>query len=361
MNIKQIIQDYFTFSRNERKGITVLLILIFLFGIANKLLFYFETPAKIDMSLFDSASQRLGFISDSMSHSSNDPVLFRFDPNTIDSISLWTVDLPEKVKINLLKFRNKGGRFYCNADFRTFYGVNDSIYERVAPYLDIEEKQIFNSEVSPEPDLFEFDPNSATDDQYSRLGFSEKQIQTIRAYIAKIGFVKSKVEFFKIRVINEQQKRRLADYIVIEGPNKPDVKHEVDVIGSSKIDLNMANPEQLKVLPGIGDLLSVRIVKYRDLLGGFYSVNQLKEVYGLKEETIVQIENLVIVDVLQIRKLNLNFSDAAELSKHPYIKKNLANRIVQFRSKYGKVDDLRILKDSMILNIDDYRRLKPYF
>ena len=61
MNFKQLIQDYFTFSRNERKGIIVLVVLIFLLAIANKAIFYFETPAKIDTVLLDSARHELGF------------------------------------------------------------------------------------------------------------------------------------------------------------------------------------------------------------------------------------------------------------------------------------------------------------
>jgi len=64
MNFKQLMQDYFTYSRNERKGITVLIILIFLLAIANKVIFYFETPGKIDSVLLDSASYELGMFND---------------------------------------------------------------------------------------------------------------------------------------------------------------------------------------------------------------------------------------------------------------------------------------------------------
>jgi len=102
-------------------------------------------------------------------------------------------------------------------------------------------------------------------------------------------------------------------------------------------------------------------VKYRDLLGGFYSISQLKEVYGLSEQTIQLIEGKVTVDVTQIRKLDVNFADANELSRHPYLKKILASKIVKFRTKNGNIRDLAILRDSMILNIDEYNRIKPYY
>ena len=125
--------------------------------------------------------------------------------------------------------------------------------------------------------------------------------------------------------------------------------------------MNSADSIQLKQLPGIGDKLSKRIVKYRDLLGGFYSLAQLKEVYGLSEQTILQLKDKVTLDITKIRKLDVNFADVNELSRHPYLQKNLARQIVKFRTKNGSIHDLAVLRDSMILNIDEYSRIKPYF
>src|SRR5665648_183808 len=114
MNFKQLIQDYFNFSRNERKGITVLLILIFLLAIANKIIFYFETPASIDAVLLASASQKLGLYNDSLNRQPTPLKLFFFNPNTIDSVALGCLDIPESVKLNVLRFRSKGGKFYLS-------------------------------------------------------------------------------------------------------------------------------------------------------------------------------------------------------------------------------------------------------
>jgi DNA uptake protein ComE-like DNA-binding protein len=176
----------------------------------------------------------------------------------------------------------------------------------------------------------------------------------------KGGVFRSKADFFKIRVISENQKRILSDWIVIESVSKVSTKENF-VVNTSTIEINSADSIQLKQLPGIGSVLSKRIVKYRDLLGGFYSVSQLKEVYGLNEQTISLIEEKVTVDITRIRKIDVNFADANELSRHPYLKKNLANKIVKFRTKNGSIRDLAILRDSMILNIDEYNRIKPYF
>jgi len=360
MNFKQLIQDYFTFSRNERKGIIALVVLIFLLAVANKAIFYFETPAKIDAVLLDSARHELGLAIDSINQKEALQTLFAFNPNTIDSAAVDSLAIPQSVKINLLKFRNKGGKMYSNTDFKKIYGVTDQVYNRVSPFLLLENESNQPEKKTAVSEFFVFDPNKATDSEFLRLGFSNKQITTIRKYMDKGGVFRDKADFFKIRVISENQKRILSDWVVIEGKQKVPSGEKL-AENARVIDLNSADSIQLKQLPGIGSVLSKRIVKYRDLLGGFYSVNQLKEVYGLSEQTIRQIEEKVKLDNSKIRKIDLNFADADELSKHPYLKKNRATQIVKFRTKNGSLRDFSILRDSMILNIDEYNRIKPYF
>jgi competence protein ComEA len=360
MKFKQLVKDYFTFSRNERKGITILLILIFLLGIANKMIFYFEKPARIDVNLLDSASRRLGTVSDSLNQKVVFRKLFQFNPNTIDSLALDSLDLPVAVKLNLLKYRNSSGKFYSVADFKRIYGVTDSIYTRIEPYLFVDSNTIAQTTVSERPDLFLFDPNKATNQDFQRLGLSEKQIKTIRNYLGKSGSFRSKDDFFKIYGLSEQQKLILSDYIRIEA-NPEESRTKEELVPEIRIELNSADSVVLEQLPGIGEKLSKRIVKYRDILGGFYSLDQLHEVYGLNEQTIKGIEGFITVDVSKIRKLDLNFSDLRELSVHPYIRKDLAQKIIKFRSLHGSITDLSVLYDNMILNIEEYNRLKPYF
>lgn len=309
MNFRQIIRDYFTFSRSERNGVIILLILIFLLAVANKLIFYFETPARIDLALLDSAKQELALYSDSITQ------------------------MPSKQTF-------------------TAYSANQE---------EDGDDHVRQSDVrSSNPELFSFDPNKATDDDFHRLGFSEKQITSIRKYMGTGVVFRSKEDFYKIRVITEDQKRILSGYVVIEGVSKLPVNDEF-TSQQKLIELNSTDSISLKQLPGIGDKLSKRIVKYRDLLGGFHSISQLREVYGLDEATVKRIENRITIDGTKIKKLNLNFSDQTELSRHPYIQLNLARKIIKFRTMYGSITDWSILQDSMILNIDEYNRLKPYF
>lgn len=359
MNFKQFIQDYFTFSRNERKGITILLVIIFLLAVANKVIFYFETPAKIDVDLLDTARSEMFLFNDSINDLVAENKFFRFNPNTIDRDALDSLSIPEGIKRNMLKFREKGGKFYSETDFRKIYGVTDAIFNQLAPFLVFENKIVQTTPIKNQPELFLFDPNTASDNDFIRLGLKKKQIQIIRNYQRKGGTFRNTADFLKIYGISETQKELLADYIVIG--EKENVKIEkVAEVTKREIEINAADSIELMNLPGIGDKLSKRIVKYRDLLGGFHTLDQLKEVYGLNEEVIRRIDEFITVDPKRIRKVDLNFAEWDELAKHPYIQKNTANQIIKFRTKYGSIQKSSVLLDSMILNIDEYARLKPY-
>lgn len=362
MNFKQLMQDYFTFSRNERKGITILLVIIFLLAVANKVIFYFETPATIDTNLLNIPVTE-DYRANDVNRQGDQNKLFSFNPNTIDRDALDSLSLPDQVKRNMLRYREKGGRYYSENDFRKTYGITDSIFRLVEPFLVFEKQKIqkiqSTKEKKVESELFNFDPNTSTDQEFARLGLSEKQVQTIRNYQSKGGSFKKKADFLKIYGITPVQQNTLFPYILIaEKENvERDKKAEINFV---KIEINGTDTIELKRLPGIGNKLLKRIVKYRDLLGGYYTVAQLKEVYGMSEHDFQQIEAMIKIDTAKIHKLDLNFADWNELAKHPYIEKNSARQIIKFRTKYGSIDQPSVLRDSQLINPKEYLRLKPY-
>ena len=334
-------------------------------AVANRLIFYFETPAIIDKTMLDTIWNEINIKNEVVNYPEMSRNLFKFNPNTINRTALDTLSIPEEVKRNMLKFRENGGRFYSKADFRKIYGVNDSIYDQLVPFLIVENAQSKsfsknNISESVSSDMFPFDPNSATDSDFVRLGFTNRQISTIRKYLANGGIFRSKEDFYKIYGISESQKLVLKEFIKIEKKENRLTEKEVEA-NFSLIELNRTDSVELKKLEGIGDKLSKRIIKYRDLLGGFHSIEQLKEVYGLSEPTFRQIKELIFVDPEKIKKVNLNFADWNELAKHPYIQKDQAMKIVKFRTKYGSIHVPSILLDSLIFNMDEFTRLKPYF
>lgn len=123
------------------------------------------------------------------------------------------------------------------------------------------------------------------------------------------------------------------------------------------IELNTAKPELLETLPGIGEKLSLRIIRYRDLLGGFYSVEQLKEVYGLSLSVYQMIEPSLKVDSTMIRVLGIDTVTFKTLLRHPYLDYESVKLIMNLRDrrKISEWDSYKgLIPDSVFL------RLKPY-
>jgi len=126
------------------------------------------------------------------------------------------------------------------------------------------------------------------------------------------------------------------------------------------IDLNTADTTELMKLRGIGSTFAKRIVKYREMLGGYYSIEQLKEVYGFDEEKYEMVKDEVYVNNETVMKMNLNKATAKELSNHVYIDWKLANAIVNHRFKQP-FTDVSQLKEVYLVNDTLFRKLAPYF
>ncbi|TFG43805.1 MAG: hypothetical protein E4H43_01275 [Bacteroidia bacterium] len=126
------------------------------------------------------------------------------------------------------------------------------------------------------------------------------------------------------------------------------------------LDLNTCDSALLEALPGIGPVLSVRIIKYRNLLGGYASVAQLKEVYGLPEETFSLISARVFADSLAVRKIRINEADFKELIRHPYFQRTEVSAIIKYRELEGKIKDIGIMIDNNLISTGTARKIGAY-
>jgi len=145
---------------------------------------------------------------------------------------------------------------------------------------------------------------------------------------------------------------------------KPDtpVKKRYNRVYQKKalINLNSCDTSELISLPGIGPVLSVRIIKYRNLLGGYASVNQLNEVYGLPPETFDLIKERVYADTLLISRININSADYKEISKLPYFEKYEVSAILKYRELKGRIGNIDELYENKLIPAEKAPKLKPY-
>jgi DNA uptake protein ComE-like DNA-binding protein len=126
------------------------------------------------------------------------------------------------------------------------------------------------------------------------------------------------------------------------------------------LDINSCDSLDLVALPGIGPVLSARIIKYRNLLGGFARVEQLKEVYGLPEETYELIKEKVFADTSGLRKININSSGYRELSQIHYLEKYDISAILKYKSLTGRIKSIEDLKENKILTPEKAEKVEPY-
>ena len=125
------------------------------------------------------------------------------------------------------------------------------------------------------------------------------------------------------------------------------------------VELNQADTLTLKKIPGIGSTFARRIVGYRELLGGFYTVEQLAEVYGIDEERYNSLSPWFKVDTTRIRPLPVNQLSYKELLRHPYLNSSQVRQLDRLRQKapLQSWNDFILLEEFSTV---DYQRLRPY-
>ncbi len=126
------------------------------------------------------------------------------------------------------------------------------------------------------------------------------------------------------------------------------------------LEINSCDSVALEALPGIGPVLSARIVKYRKLIGGFVSVDQLREVYGLPEETFNLVSSGFTVDTLLVRKININRLQFNELIRHPYFERNEVTAILKFRELQGSIRGINEMVENNLISSETAKKMRGY-
>lgn len=215
-----------------------------------------------------------------------------------------------------------------------------------------------------QPVLFYFDPNQLSIEGWQRLGITGKTAATIQNYRTKGGRFYKPEDLKKVYGLKSKDYERLLPYVRIEG--KREEKRDTVKTGKRQhpivaiIDINTADTTDFMSLPGIGSKLANRITSFREKLGGFYAVEQLAEVYGLKDSVLQKIKNHLHCDTPGLRKININLADVNELKAHPYIKYQLANAVIRYRLAHGRFRNGEDLQQVHLLSNEALQRLEPY-
>lgn len=218
--------------------------------------------------------------------------------------------------------------------------------------------------LSAKPELFAFDPNTVSTAELVRLGLSARQAAVIDNFRSKGGFFREPKDFAKMYVIDSAIFRTLEPFIRI-APREyvvdstrlaytPKVREKV------YLNLNSVDTLQITRVKGIGRGFARRIVDHRQRLGGFYSINQLLDIYGFSPELLEQVKQELWVDTLAVKTKNINMVDYYDLRNHPYLTDYQARAIIYYRETMGNIIRLEDLVKHKLVDTTTFRRVKPY-
>lgn len=220
-----------------------------------------------------------------------------------------------------------------------------------------QEKQNYVSKVYP------FNPNFITDFKGYKLGMSVLEIDRLLAFRKGNKYVNSAEEFQNVTKVSDSLLNVISPYFKFPDwvnnkrefknyknyPNTAFAKKEKVTI----IDINKATKEDLIKIYGIGEAISIRILRQKESLGAFVSMEQLKEVWGLSPEVIENLNtHFKIISLPDIKKIDINNASIKELSQFPYFNYQLAKQIVTYRSMNGDFKNVADLTKIKGLSID---------
>ena len=216
-------------------------------------------------------------------------------------------------------------------------------------------------------ELFYFDPNTLSAEGWKKLGVKDKTIQTIQKYLAKGGKFYKPEDISKIWGLQKADANRMIPFVKIAAEKKQEktytnVNEYAPLKKEAKplVDINTADTTAFIALPFIAGKLANRIITFRDKLGGFYSINQVGETFGLRDSVFQIIKSRLVITNATVKQININKATADEMKTHPYIRYAIANAIVQYRTQHGNFSSIADIKKIVLVTDDIFIKLAPY-
>ena len=283
---------------------------------------------------------------------------FAFDPNTATFEEFVALGLPKSTAAGIIKYRKRGKVFSIPEDFASCYGVSDSAYRALKPYITIapefEVKPFEREESKTRDTIIRYEPfriDTVTVAYLRTIGFSHRRATAFIRYRDMRGGLRNIEEVRECYVIPSAECDTLARYIIF-----PEVATDTDPL----IELNGADSATLRSIYGIGEKSVVEIIKYRQKLGGFVRVEQLSEVKSVTESNFEKILQQIYCDSCNISKIDINFARPQRLAAHPYISDASLRKLLKTRQLKGGWSRIEEMIDDKIFTRDEAERLRPY-
>ena len=206
-----------------------------------------------------------------------------------------------------------------------------------------------------------FNPNTYKLSDWINLGLSEKQSVVILKFTSR--GIYNEEDLKRIFVIPEVLFELIRDSVVYperfqNTPNQESFKKQAKQI--ILINLNTADTTEFMKIYGIGAFYAKQIIRYREKLGGYFTKEQLFEVWKMTPEAYDKIKDHVFISEKDVKRININSVTIEELKVHPYLKWNQANSIVKMRMQRNGFKNIEELKESVLIDSETYEKLFPY-
>ncbi len=209
-----------------------------------------------------------------------------------------------------------------------------------------------------------FNPNAVSSESLEAMNLPGRVVDNWLKYLDAGGWFGSPEDVRRIYGMDDRIYEALRDNIEIsEGSAKanPLYGESSREVIPLQVDLNRADTVVLKKLRGIGTVYADRIIRYRELLGGFTRREQLLEVYGIDSSLYRSLRKYIIIDTLAVRKIHVNDASFGDLLAHPYLDRSSVASILHFREFSGAVTSMKELHDNNLIDSALTQKIEPYF
>jgi competence protein ComEA len=304
--IREQVMDLLALHAGERRGTVMLIGVLCLLMGWYAYQQWFRTPDTMDLEPMRAEMEAWLATRDQPEAPTALAEPFPFDPNSIDRAGWLRLGLSEKQASGIENYKAKGGRFRVKSDLGRMYTLRPEDYERLKPFIQL-------------PDSLE------------RGGYADRP----------------KNDRFERDSLRQWPERSASTFV-----REP----------FRKVEVNTADTNMLVALPGIGPSFARGIVKYRESLGGYASLDQLAEVYVLKDkpDAVLKLKELLLLDTLMVRRIPINTCAVEELAAHPYARWRIAKPLIAYRTAHGPFAKVADIKGCALIDEEVFRKLAPY-
>ncbi len=214
---------------------------------------------------------------------------------------------------------------------------------------------------------FKFDPNNLSEEKWLKMGMPARVVRNIKNFEAAGGSFQLKEDLKRLYLMTDEIYYQLEPYIELPAKDIHKKEYEETVKSIARepakplvVDINTADTLELMKIRGIGPYFSNQIVLRRQLLGGYITVEQLKDIFGMDKDRFESIKEYITIKDTNIRKININKAGFDDMLQHPYFDLNLVNNLIQMREQHGKFKSVEDMKKSHLIDDDLFTLIAPY-